>query len=112
DRTDQGPPPTPELQYAQAITIFSGYNTFGQPTQWIEYGREMESGDEFINTRYYVSRVDDNFMLSVVAEEARIQGTTMTGTPVRTRKYYDDPNVFAATPTKGNLVKVERDTGG
>lgn len=111
DSTETGPPPTPSLPVSTALTVYEAYNSFGQPTKWTEYGRQLETGDEYVNTRYYVSRADDDFMLSLVAEETRDAGLIGGGARIRTRKYYDDHNVFAVSPTAGNLVKVQRDTG-
>ena len=112
DSTEIGPPPMPGFPQPAALTVYEAYNAFGQPTRWIEYGRQLVDGDEYFNERSYLSRNDDSFMLSVVAEETRQPGTTTGGTALRTRRYYDDHNVFALAPTAGNLVKVERDTGG
>lgn len=112
DTSETGPPPTPELPVATALTKYTGYNAFGQATEWIQYGRQLDDTDDYINTRTYVSRVDDDFMLSLVAEEKRQKGTTLSSAPVRTRNYYDNPNVFGLAPTKGNLVKTARDVDG
>lgn len=109
--TETGPPATPALPQSTALTVYQAYNEFGGPTQWVEYGRQLDT-DQYFNTRTYLTRADENFNLSVVAEETRAPGTAAGAAPVRTRRYYDDHSVYGLAPTAGNLVKVERDPGG
>lgn len=108
DRIERGPPPTPQLPQPSTITTFENYNAFGQPTRWIEWGRELVAADEYVNERDFVTRSDDNFLIVVPIEERRDAGTTITSGAVRTRKYYDNHTTFGVTPTAGNVVTVQR----
>ncbi len=108
DRTYRGPLPTPQLPQPSVLTTFENYNAFGQPTRWIDWGRELGAPDEYVNERDFVVRSDDNFLIVVPIEERKDTGTTMTAAAVRTRKYYDNHATFGDTPTAGNVVKVQR----
>ncbi|MBA3463440.1 MAG: hypothetical protein H0T46_26025 [Deltaproteobacteria bacterium] len=100
DRTLQ----TPDfVQYTGKL--MTSYDALGNPLTWTSSGFWNDPADDIQFHRTFRTRLDDQYTVNLPIEEYSVERGARGS---RTRYFYDSP-VFGATPTKGNLVRVERE---
>jgi RHS repeat-associated protein len=86
--------------------VYQSYNTYGDPQIWTEAGDPSITTDDVVHHQLYVTRDDTNFRIVAASYEYRQRSSGPMGS---TLWYYDDRFTHGTAPSRGNLVRVDRE---